>query len=479
MPSPRISLNPESPVNTRISPSQLVVIFNSQAQVQTTVNGLSSDTADLSNVQSILDENDASIESLFGLSPDRLRSQQARLSFPESVPDLSSFYRVKAPEDKFEQIASALRAVPEVKAAYVRPGASAPLIFKPTPPAFADAPAATPDFTSRQGYLNPAPEGVDAKWAQTQPGGRGDGIRIVDCEWAWRFSHEDLRVNQGGVIFGQQGDDDNHGTAVQGVVGGDQNSYGVIGIAPNSTFFGSSFENQDVATTIKAAADILNSGDVILLEIQISGPNAGNWIAVEWYPDILAVIRYAVMKGIVVAEAAGNGGENFDDPIYDQPQPGFPSDWRNPYNPSNPSSGAVMVGAGAPPPGTHGRNYGPDRSRLSFSNYGARLDAQGWGVEVTTTGYGDLQSDSNPDLWYTDQFNGTSSASPVVTGALLCLNGILRSWRGVTVTSEQARMLVRQTGSPQQDGPNGPASQRIGNRPNMRQLVPAAQALFP
>ena len=64
------------------------------------------------------------------------------------------------------------------------------------------------------------------------------------------------------------------------------------------------------------------------------------------------------------------------------------------------------------------RDWGPDRSRLDFSNYGARVDVQGWGREVTTTGYGDLQGGLNEDLWYTDHFSGTSSASPVVVGAL-------------------------------------------------------------
>jgi len=30
---------------------------------------------------------------------------------------------------------------------------------------------------------------------------------------------------------------------------------------------------------------------------------------------------------------------------------------------------------------------------------------------------------------------------------------------------------LRATGSPQQDGPNGPATQRIGSRPDLAQLI--------
>ena len=73
-------------------------------------------------------------------------------------------------------------------------------------------------------------------------------------------------------------------------------------------------------------------------------------------------------------------------PLYSTPAQGFPSTWSNPFNRVNPDCGAVIVGAGAPPPGTHGRNHGVDRSRLDFSNFGALIDAQGWGREVTSTG---------------------------------------------------------------------------------------------
>jgi len=42
------------------------------------------------------------------------------------------------------------------------------------------------------------------------------------------------------------------------------------------------------------------------------------------------------------------------------------------------------------------------------------------------------------------------------------------------MTSDQARRLLRATGSPQQDAPGRAASQRIGNRPNLRELIPTA-----
>ena len=67
----------------------------------------------------------------------------------------------------------------------------------------------------------------------------------------------------------------------------------------------------------------------------------------------------------------------------------------------------------------------PDRSRLSFSTYGSRVDVQGWGHNVTTTGYGGLfTGGGDPNQYYTATFNGTSSASPIVAGAAAALQGI-------------------------------------------------------
>lgn len=69
--------------------------------------------------------------------------------------------------------------------------------IKPAPDV---APPATPDFSIRQGYLDAAPIGVDARHTWAFPGGKGNGVKIVDIEGAWEFSNEDLRQNQGGVF---------------------------------------------------------------------------------------------------------------------------------------------------------------------------------------------------------------------------------------------------------------------------------------
>ena len=398
-------------------------------------------------------------------------------------PDLSVFYKVEAPASRLSALARELLEDDAIDAAYIKPPAEPPII-NDIPPDVNDAPPVTPDFTASQVYLGAAPAGIEALWAHTRPGGRGNGVRIIDIEGAWRFSHEDLMQVQGGVIGGTQSADivwRNHGTAVIGVFGGDQNAFGITGIAPNAnsraiSIFGT---NQGSAKSIRDAADHLSAGDIILIELHRPGPRhnfAGRsdqlgYIAVEWWEDDWAAIRYASNKGVIVVEAAGNGAENLDDGIYSVRPAGFPSSWTNPFNRGNRDSGAILVGAGAPPPGTHGRDHGPDRSRLGFSNYGASTDAQGWGREVTTCAYGNLQGGANEDLWYTDTFSGTSSASPIVVGAIACLQGNRKAQGQAVLTPAQIRAKLRSTGSTQNDAPNRPATQRIGNRPNLKQLM--------
>jgi hypothetical protein len=439
--------------------------------------------AEVASLRDALSGVEARVRPLFGASEERLRYESASLSerLGAAVPDLSVYYRVEAPAERLEELAGKLQKRDAVAAAYIKPPAEPPQINDMAP--LAEETPATPDFSTRQGYLDAAPGGIDARYAWTQPGGRGAGVQVIDIEGAWRFSHEDLKTNQGGVVGGTQSTDigwRNHGTAVAGEISGDVNTVGITGIAADANIRAISiFGSTGSAGAIRMAAGMLHAGDIILIELHRPGPRFNyqgrqdqmGYIAVEWWPDDYDAIRYATGLGVIIVEAGGNGAQNLDDPIYNNPGPGFPASWRNPFNRNNRDSGAIIVGAGAPPPGTHGANHGPDRSRLDFSNYGSCVDAQGWGREVTTTGYGDLQGGQNEDVWYTDRFSGTSSASPIIVGALACAQGVLRA-RGSTIyTPATARQALRTKGSPQQDAPGRPSTQRIGMRPDLRKMV--------
>jgi hypothetical protein len=344
-----------------------------------------------------------------------------------------------------------------------------------------EPPPQTPDFTDRQEYLDAAPGGIDARYAWTVPGGTGVGVQIIDMEGAWQFTHEDLLQNQGGVAGGTPKDElvwRNQGTNTIGVISADHNGLGVSGICPDARVQGVSFGGQGfgAARAIRHAADLLSPGDILLVEVQRRGPQ-DRPIPLEWWENEFQAIRYAVDKGVIVVEVAGDGSADLDDPIYETPNDGFPSGWKNPFNRANRDSGAIVVGAGAPPSG----KYGPDRSRLhhatSGSNWGSMVDAQGWGRQVATTGGhayepGDLQGGDNEDQWYTSSFYGTHSAAAMVAGALGCVQGVLRGHGRAPLTPARAREELRASGSPQQDAPDGPVSQRIGNRPDLRQLIP-------
>jgi hypothetical protein len=471
--------------------AELIIVTHPAAGVTVGPEGLQATNADITGLRRALPRG-AEIVHTFGLDPVRLRRRMDELPSGADVPDLVSYLSVVGAGGDLAGLAERILAEDPVAGAYVRPPPEPPIApdladaHIPGAARGAVAPATTPDFTARQIYEDASPAGIDARWAWTRPGGGGAGVRVIDVEGAWRFTHEDLLLNQGGVIGGTEIANiiwRNHGTAVAGVLSGDRNAFGITGIAPDANIRAISIlfpgSGQIPARAIFFATLALSAGDIILVELHNPGPRYGfaerpdqlGYIAMEWWPDIGDAIRYATGRGVIVVEAAGNGAENLDDALYDTPAAGFPASWINSFRGGRADSGAILVGAGAPPPGTHGQDYGPDRSRLGFSNFGSRVDCQGWGQEVTTTGYGDLQWGATEDVWYTDAFNGTSSASPIVVGAVACYQGISTAAGNPKMPAE-VRARLRATGSPQLDAPGRSAAQRIGNRPDLRAMLP-------
>ena len=466
------------------SPRETIVVMQPNAGLRASAGRFETTTAEpVSDLEKVLKKYKASMVPMFGSTEERIELEMLEESAEGDapMPELSRFYKLEVDDAKAEDAAEAMAELSQVEAAYVKPGAEPPVMLDDENAPAQDEPPVTPNFVSRQGYLDPSPVGVDARWAWARGGGRGQNVRIIDIEGAWRFTHEDLRQMQGGVVGGTQSTNigwRNHGTAVLGEFSGDHNTFGISGICDQARASAVSiFGGMGSAGAIRHATARLRRGDVMLLELHRPGPRHNfqsrpdqkGYIAIEWWEDDYAAILAATRRGIIVVEAAGNGAENLDDGLYQVRPGGFPGSWTNPFRRSNRDSGAIVVGAGAPPPGTHGRNHGPDRSRLDFSNYGALIDAQGWGREVTTCGYGGLQG-GHEDVWYTDTFSGTSSASPIVVGAVGSLQGMARA-RGTAVLSPaKVRHCLRTTGATQTDGPGRPRTQRIGNRPDLKAL---------
>ncbi len=121
-------------------------------------------------------------------------------------------------------------------------------------------------------------------------------------------------------------------------------------------------------------------------------------------------------------------------------------------------SDAILVGAGD----------SVTRSPLWFSSNGDRMDLQGYGNNIVTTGGdGNLQNGS-VNVRYTSNFGGTSGAGPIVTSAVVSVLSYLKATGQPPMTADQIVSLLRATGTPQPESD----TTRIGPLPN----IPAAIA---
>jgi hypothetical protein len=379
-----------------------------------------------------------------GLPAVRLQTLEngARLRARRPMPSLGSWHRLQVgPAAELPRLLAELNALTEVDTAYVAP--------TPAPPPGGRAEQASPDFTSRQGYLGPAPDGFDARFARTQTGGDGAGVNLVDLEYSWVLSHEDLQLDGasiGGVCNPFCGDD--HGTAVLGMLAGRPNAFGVTGAVPAATTkvispVEAGTLSYNLPAAIADAGAALGPGDVLLIEQQMVGPHGGqSFVPVEWDPAVFDAIRVVTQAGVIVVEAAGNGGEDLDG-----------ADFQGRFDRSRFDSDAIIVGAGT-----------QAHARSSFSSYGSRVDLQGWGCCVTSTGYGDLFDDGSRNTRYTAVFAGTSSASAMVAAAAVAVQGFRKGSQGAVLAPDDLVALLRDTGTPQSGG----TAQSVGPFPDLR-----------
>lgn len=411
---------------------------------------------DLRELVSLLDQYDLAARRVVrAIRPEELRKLEAEAAQTELPPlhSLASYWRLDARHrtEAVEEIIKRLGAVYGVERAYRELAASDPQVN-----------AANDPYNGDQDYEDAAPIGIGARWAWTQPNGEGAGVAVVDIEQGWYLNHEDL-VGVGPTLIhgdnhsgigGYRGD---HGTAVLGEIVGQDNTVGVVGVAPGVTsvrvashYDSATDTTGHVADAIIAAIGVLAVGDVILLEIQ------RNYYPTETDDADFDAIRLAVAHGILVVEAAGNGDHDLDayvDAAGDHILRSGDPDFRE--------SGAIMVGA-CESAATH--------DRWEWSNYGARIDCFGWGEDIVSCGYGDLDNGGgNDNRKYTDTFGGTSGASPMIVGAAMILQGMYEATTGVRLSPGQMRWLLSNpaTGTAQGAGRAGD----IGVMPDLNAIV--------
>jgi hypothetical protein len=357
---------------------------------------------------------------------------------------LSGYYVVTVKQGDMTALAAKLNTLSIVSQAYAAPLA---------------APSPSADYSGLQTYFTAAPQGIDTTYAQTVAGGTGSNVRIFDIEYSWDTTHEDLSKARTALLPNGTPVDpfsnNNHGTAVLGELIADSNGYGVTGGSKDAALTLINADNAengyDPVGALHMAASQAKPGDIVLIEQQAYGPNS-SYAPIEWTPSVYDAITALTTSGVTVVEPAANGGNNLDDPIYGTSFPAGKAD-----------SGAIMVGAGENCDST------THLGRSAASNYGKRVNLQGPGNCVTTTGYGDL-SGTIADNFYTSYFNGTSSASPLVAAAAAVLSSANKAVKGVTLTPAQIRSTLQTTGTPQ-NLTTGTLSGNIGPQPNLAKAL--------
>jgi hypothetical protein len=389
----------------------------------------------------------------------------------DSVPyRLADFFRIDSQgTTSIKELLGDVRALPGVRLAYVDPPRTPCLVQPDNDPVYAS-----------QGYTRRAPLGIgiDAVWprgtsrlhpdrfaVQGIPGADGAGQELMDVENGFYAQHPDLLAhflpigpNPAEPIIGiTQPSQAGHGTGVLGVVCATDNEQGCCGIVPHlsiarmASLFGTG--GLSCCSVLCRAIKRMSPGAVLLIEVEHSSGSPASALPLEaLWPEWL-VLRKAWRAGVVVVEAAGNGGKDFaqvtapevvDFTIYD--------------------SGAIMVGAATET---------LPHARVNSSNYGRRVNCYAWGQGVATLsaqvvqqGYGVAPSYS-PD--YRTDFKQTSSAAAIIAGTALSIQGMVSAKFGRRLTPKQMRNLLSDNLLGTQ--PANPQVDQIGVMPDLERIV--------
>src|SRR4030095_3142987 len=318
-----------------------------------------------------------------------------------------------------------------------------------------------------QGYLNPAPEGIDALYAGSILGGDGSGnVKFIDIEQGWILNHESVSVNTL-PCTGLNHATHDHGTAVLGVIMM-KSKNGATGITPKAQGYVISQWRHDGcrnnADAIMAVLSNLHFGDVMLIETQVrDSPSTKYFWPVEIQDATYQAIRLAHALGIIVIEAAGNGGIAFslghhldvlhldDRYIFDRSSPDFRD------------SGAIFVAAATST---------PPHKRIYKSNYGNRIDCYAWGQHVATAGSFPQSSGGASDT-YTINFGDTSSAAAIIAGAAISVQSIVEANYRIRLSPLEMRAILSNelNGTP---SANGNSVDKIGVMPDLKKIIDSA-----
>lgn len=206
-----------------------------------------------------------------------------------------------------------------------------------------------------------------------------DGNGLKDDVNGWDFANNDNSIYDGGT----RGSLDDHGTHVSGTIGGKANTIGVVGLNWKVTLISAKFLGKRGGTTANSVKAVDYLTNLKSRGINVVASN-NSWGGGGYSQALYDAISRANNAGILFIAAAGNSGTNNDT------SPSYPSN----YDLPNVIAVAAIDKQGA---------------LASFSQYGATtVDLGAPGVDInSTTAYNTYSS-----------YNGTSMATPHVTGAV-------------------------------------------------------------
>jgi hypothetical protein len=431
--------------------------LHGRADTEGRVSVVANDFADVSGMSRLAVERDLRFRRVQTASDEELDDLSERAARRTGVaqPDLAGHVEIIASASSREALialARELHALPEIEYAELES------LDKPPPPPAVDIAPVTPLLVGSQTYRG-ASTGVNVDHVWNTFGIRGDAsLKVTDCEYEYNPTHEDLNTlvqMQPNVVSMYTAFGHDHGTAVLGVIASGWNAYGTTGSVPECvTRFYPEFStlttgSQSRTACVTAAIAASAAGDIVMLEMQTDGPATGSsdYVPAEYTLSLWNAVKTGTDAGVIVTAAAGNGNQNLSN-----------AGLFSAYN-ARGDSGAIIVGAGS-----------SARVKSSFSTYGARVNVQGWGGGVFTTGYGSHATyGSDVNQRYASGFSGTSSATPVVTSAVALLQSVAIKILGRRLSPVEVRTILVTTGRAQ-TGSNA-ATAPIGPLPELQAAV--------
>ena len=225
---------------------------------------------------------------------------------------------------------------------------------------------------------------ADAAWKKT----RGEGIKVGVLDTGIDPEHPDLRGNLRKLVGGT--DADGHGTHVSGIIGAEDNGFGVVGVAPACSLYAYTCipgSPESVAASLRCAVG--DGCDVVNMSL-------GGY---EDVPELAAAVKEAHAAGVILVAAAGN----------DCSQVAYPALYPE------------VIAVSAVDENGHRAAFAP-----------------------VTTNHVALPGVNLLSCWPGDQYarlSGTSQACPLLTGTIALMLGLFRPTRDVAFATVQEQLL--------------------------------------